>query len=195
LERANPAIGTAGGPREIVEEIKLEVLVPRHLQQSVLAALKQAHPYEEVAYDLLVLANTNEHQGAGMVGELLGPLSADAFLALLKEKLGTPCIRHTAPVCEEEGREKTIQRVAICGGAGSFLLSNAIRAGADAFVTGDFKYHEFFGADGRLLIADVGHWESEQYTTDLIITQLRQKLPNFAAHPAKSRTNPVHYYF
>ena len=196
LESANPAIGTAGGPREIVEEVKLEVLVPRHLQQPVLLALRKAHPYEEVAYELIPLVNTNEHQGAGMVGELTRALSPGDFLALLKEKLGTPCIRHTAPVSVREGSsEKAIQKVAICGGAGSFLLSNAIRAGADAFVTGDFKYHEFFGADGRLLIADVGHWESEQYTTDLIITQLRQKLPNFAAHPAKSQTNPVHYYF
>ncbi len=191
LEGANPAIGTAGGAREIVEELKLEVLVPKHLQQAIVSALRKSHPYEEVAYELIPLANTNEHQGAGMVGELAAPLPAKEFLALLKARLGTPCIRHTALPAGKD----LIRKVAICGGAGSFLLSNAVGAGADAFVTGDFKYHEFFGADGKLLIADVGHWESEQYTTDLIIAQLRQKLPNFAAHPAKSQTNPIHYYF
>ncbi len=192
LEGASPAIGVAGGAREEVAEIKLEVLVPRHLQSQIVAALQQAHPYEEVAYELLSLVNANPQQGAGLIGDLEEALPANEFLALLKEKLGTPCIRHTAPL---SAGKKTIQRVAVCGGAGSFLLSHALRQGADAFVTGDFKYHEAFGSDGRILVADVGHWESEQFTTDLIVAQLRQKLPNFAAHPAETRTNPIHYYF
>ena len=191
LANAAPVIGTAGGAREIVAEIKLEVLVPLHLQHKIVAVLQEVHPYEEVAYELISLVNANPQQGTGMIGELKEALPANEFLAHLKSVSGTGCIRHTVL----PAAEKKVQRVAICGGSGSFLLPHALREGADIFVTGDFKYHEFFGADGRIIIADLGHWESEQYTTDLIVAQLRQKLPNFAAHPAETRTNPVHYYF
>ncbi|RYD53553.1 MAG: Nif3-like dinuclear metal center hexameric protein [Sphingobacteriales bacterium] len=188
LPEAHPAIGTAGGPRENLPELNLQVLVPRHLEQAVIAAMKAAHPYEEVAYDLIRLANTHPYQGAGMIGMLPEPEAIPQFLERVKKALDTGCIRYTRP------GHTTIQKVAICGGAGASFLKAALRAGADAYLTGDFKYHEFFDGEDRILIADVGHWESEQHTTELLVDYLRQKLPNFAVHPAGSITNPVHYF-
>jgi dinuclear metal center YbgI/SA1388 family protein len=188
LPEANPAIGAGGGPREQVPEQKLQVLVPRHLEHAVIAAMKAAHPYEEVAYDLIRLANAHPYQGAGMIGTLPQAESIPEFLERVKSALHTGCIRYTMPA------HTTIQKVAVCGGAGASFLHAAKRAGADAYLTGDFKYHEFFDGEDRILIADVGHWESEQYTTELLVDYLRKKLPNFAVHPAGSITNPVHYF-
>lgn len=185
---ADPAIGTAGGPREEVSEIKVEVLVPRPLQRRVLKALFESHPYEEVAYEFIHLHNANQEIGSGMIGELPEGMETADFLKLLKEKWNTGCIRHTPPT------GKPIQKVAICGGSGSFLLHKAIAAGADAFVTGDFKYHQFFDADGRILIADVGHYESEQFTPQLLHRLLQEKFPNFALLLADTNTNPVNYF-
>jgi len=186
---ANPAIGQAGGPREWVDEVKLEVLVPRHLEAKILATLFEAHPYEEVAYEFVHLHNANQEIGSGMLGYLPQALPAMEFLALLKEKLKTGCIRYTSPT------GKAIQKVAICGGSGSFLLGKALAAGADAFITGDFKYHQFFDADGRILIADVGHYESEQFTPELLQRLLKKKFPNFAILLADTKTNPVNYFY
>jgi dinuclear metal center YbgI/SA1388 family protein len=188
-EDTDPAIGQAGGPRENVDEIKIEVLVPTHLERKVLAALFEAHPYESVAFEFVRLANPNQDIGAGIIGTLPEPLESKAFLQMLKERVGTQLIRHTAPL----GRP--ISRVALCGGSGSFLLEEAAGARADAFVTADYKYHQFFDADGRLLIADVGHWESEQHTIGLLVKHLREKMPNFAVHSAGTQTNPVSYFY
>jgi dinuclear metal center YbgI/SA1388 family protein len=125
--------------------------------------------------------------GAGLLGQLPAPVEERAFLLHVKTALQTNCIRHTAL------RNKTVQRVAVCGGSGSFLLPDALRAGADAFVTADFKYHEFFDAEGRLVIADVGHFESEQFTIELLYELIHEKFPNFALHLTKVPTNPVFY--
>lgn len=127
--------------------------------------------------------------GAGLLGELAGPMDEPNFLNFVKTRLQTPCVRHTAL------RGRPVRRVAVCGGAGSFLLPDALRAGADAFVTADFKYHEFFDAEGRLVIADVGHFESEQFTIELLYSLIREKFPTFALHCAKTNTNPVQYLF
>jgi dinuclear metal center YbgI/SA1388 family protein len=126
--------------------------------------------------------------GAGLLGTLPEPMPEPEFLNLLKNALGARCVRHTTL------RGKPVQKVAVCGGSGSFLLSDALRAGADAFVTADFKYHEFFDAENRLVIADVGHYESEQYTIELLFDVVREKFPNFALHCTKVNTNPVHYW-
>lgn len=126
--------------------------------------------------------------GAGLLGTFAGPMPEPEFLNLLKNALGARCVRHTAL------RGKPVQQVAVCGGSGSFLLPDALRAGADAFVTADFKYHEFFDAENRLVIADVGHYESEQYTIELLFDVVREKFPNFALHCTKVNTNPVHYW-
>lgn len=185
---ANPTIGVAGGARTQVEEQKIEVILPLHLQSNVLKALKEAHPYEEVAYELISLKNTHQDIGAGLVGELERPMEESYFMEWLKEKMQTNCIRHTALL------HKPIQKIALCGGAGSFLLADAISAKADVFITGDYKYHQFFDADGKILIADIGHYESEQFTVELLSDIIKEKFPNFAVLLSKLSTNPVNYY-
>ena len=185
---ANPKIGTAGGPREWVDEVKIEVLVQQHKEAGVLKALFESHPYEEVAYEFVHLHNMNQELGAGMAGILETPMEGRAFLSFLKEKMNTTCIRHTVL------SDKMIRKVAVCGGSGQFLLQAAMRAGADIFITSDFKYHQFFDADGRIVIADIGHWESEQFTIDLLHEILTSEFPTFAILKTGVRTNPVYYF-
>ncbi len=188
-EHSNPVIGIAGGNREEVQELKLEFIVPEHLKAKAIKTLKENHPYEEVAYELIALENENQTIGAGMIGTLERPMPAGDFLRYLKERMQTACIRHTALHKEEIGT------VAVCGGAGSFLLKNAITAGADIFITGDYKYHQFFDAENRIIIADIGHYESEQFTIEIFSEILKEKFPNFALLFTKTNTNPVNYYF
>lgn len=127
--------------------------------------------------------------GAGLIGELAQPVPEAVFLQHLRQTMQTACVRHTAL------RGRPVQRVAVCGGAGSFLVADALRAGADVFVSADFKYHEFFDAEERLVIADIGHFESEQFTIELLFNLIREKFPNFALHLTETTTNPVHYLF
>ena len=185
-ERANPHIGEAG-KREEVEEQRIEVIYPAHLAGPVLRALRTSHPYEEVAYYQQALENENQEVGSGMIGTLPEPLSGEDFLAYLKEKMQLSVVRHTRLT------DRPIQRVAVCGGAGSFLLPHALRQQADAFVTADYKYHEFFDADGQLVIADIGHYESEVFTKHLIAEFLSAKFVNFAVRLSETNTNPVFY--
>ncbi len=183
---SRPAIGAAHQP-ETVPELRLEVLLPLHRQSVVLQALREAHPYEEVAYELIKLENAHQDVGAGLVGELPEALSPVAFRQLLKERLCVPVVRFTA-------FEKNIRKVALCGGAGAFLIGQARAAGADAYVTGDVKYHEFFEAEGRLMICDVGHYESEQYTGEVFRDLLTAGFQRtFAVLFAETPTNPVQY--
>ena len=185
---ANPAIGEAGGPREWVDEVKIEVLVQKHKEVQVMKALFESHPYEEIAYEFITLQNPNQEIGAGLIGTLKEPMKEQAFLSHLKAQMKTDCIRHTQLL------GKPIERVAVCGGSGSFLLKEAIAAKADVFITGDFKYHQFFDADNQLVIADIGHYESEQYTTELLGDILKKKYPNFAILLSNLSTNPVKYF-
>jgi len=186
---ANPTIGTAGGPREWVEEVKIEVLVPKHREKQVIKALFEAHPYEEVAYELIALQNTNRDIGAGIIGTLPHPMDETTFLKFVKEQMKTSCIRHT------DLSGKPISKVAVCGGSGSFLLKDAISAGADIFITGDFKYHQFFDAEGKIIIADIGHYESEQFTVEIFETLFKKKFLNFAILLSNLYTNPVKYFY
>ena len=151
-------------------------------------AMKAAHPYEEVAYDVVLLSNTHQGIGSGILGEL--PVSHDEkhFLSLLKEIFKVPVIRHSALL------NKSVKKVAICGGAGSFLISKALASEADAYVTADMKYHEFFDANGRMLITDIGHYESEQFTINLLYEVLAEKFPTFAVLKTEVETNPVRYF-
>ncbi|SHL98247.1 Nif3-like dinuclear metal center hexameric protein [Hymenobacter psychrotolerans] len=182
----NPFLGKPGQPHTGPEQ-RVEVLLPLHLQHAAVRALQQAHPYEEVAYDLIKLENTNQEVGSGMVGELPEPLSPQDFRQQLKTALGVPVVKHTE-------FEKPIQKVALCGGAGSFLIHKARAAGADAYVTGDLKYHEYFGAEGRLMLCDVGHFESEQFTGEIFRDLLTEKFGStFALFIAETNTNPVRY--
>lgn len=184
--KTNPAIGQPGVLEE-VNEMRFETIFPAHLQPAVVSALTKAHPYEEVAYDLVELQNTHSQIGSGMIGELKVPMDEISFLKKLKKQMQTGCVRHTAL------RNKPIKKVALCGGAGSFLLKSAMAAEADVFVTADFKYHEFFDAENQLVIADIGHYESEQFTKDLLAKQLSEKFPIIAPLISKINTNPVKY--
>ena len=183
---AKPHVGKAG-KREEVKEIRAELIFPTVLERQIITALKKSHPYEEVAYYLTSLDNKNEEVGSGMMGVLKTPIEPKAFLERLKSRMNTACIRHTALP------DTHIQKVAICGGAGSFLLPLAKAKGADVFVSADFKYHEFFDAEGQILIADIGHYESEQFTKDLLKEVLEEKFTTFAVYFSKSVTNPISY--
>jgi dinuclear metal center YbgI/SA1388 family protein len=186
-ESANPVIGK-NGEQEEVRENRAELIFPSYLEPAIMTALRQAHPYEEVAYYLTSLENENQEVGAGAVGELSEPMVADAFLSFLKEKMHLKVIRHTAPLRD------TIRKVAVCGGAGSFLLPNAIQNNADVFVTADYKYHEFFDAEDRIMICDIGHYESEVFTKNLLYNYLSGKFSNFALCLSEVNTNPVRYF-
>lgn len=185
-EGAEPFSGKIG-ERKYEEEIKLEVILPGHLKSAVVRALLTTHPYEEVAYDVIGLQNSHPATGAGVIGEIDAMGETD-FLAKLHDVFNDRVVRHT-PLTG-----KDVKKVAICGGAGSFLIAKALKAGADVFVTADVKYHEFFGAEGRMLLCDIGHYESEQFTTDLFIELLREKFPTFAVLKSEINTNPVLYF-
>jgi putative NIF3 family GTP cyclohydrolase 1 type 2 len=186
-EGTNPFVGVPG-TRHREKEMRLEVILPGHLSGRVIAAMKAAHPYEEVAYDLVSLANAHPGVGAGLLGELPAAMEERAFLDHLGAAFGLAVIRHT-PLT---GRP--VKRVAVCGGAGSFLIPSALGVGADFLITADVKYHEFFDADGGLVIADIGHFESEQFTVDLLFEVLQEKFRNFAVLKSETKTNPVNYY-
>ncbi len=168
-------------------ETRIEVIYPAVSERQILFALRQNHPYEEIAYDIYLLENKHPEIGAGLIGRLKHPTDEFLFLRFVKSAMQTPSIRYTA------FKGKNVERVAICGGSGSFLLQDAIAAGADVFITADFKYHQFFDADNRIVIADIGHYESEQFTIELITGLLQKKFPNFALHFTKINTNPINY--
>lgn len=185
-EKAKPAIGK-NGKREEVEEGKLEVIFPAHIEGRVVAALKAAHPYEEVAYDIISLNNSFETVGSGMIGKLKKPLDELVFLKKVKRELGAGVVKHTPLL------GKMVETVAVCGGSGRFLLGDAIASKADVYITADIKYHEFFDAEGEIVLADVGHYESEQFTKQLLFRHLSEKFPTFAILLSKVNTNPVNY--
>ncbi|PSL33056.1 Nif3-like dinuclear metal center hexameric protein [Chitinophaga ginsengisoli] len=185
-EGTNPYVGKAG-ERHHEAETKVEVIFPVYLEQYVIRALLDSHPYEEVAYDVVKLENAYAEVGSGLVGELKEPMDEETFLRWVKQQFDTGCVRYT-PL-----RGKPVKKVALCGGAGSFLLKKAISAGADAYISADFKYHEFFDAENQIVIADVGHFESEQFTVELFYHILTEKFPNFAPLKSTIRTNPVNY--
>ncbi|MEI6184250.1 MAG: Nif3-like dinuclear metal center hexameric protein [Bacteroidota bacterium] len=186
-DNATPFVGEKGS-RHTEAEIKVEVIFPAYLQHNVIKALKESHPYEEVAYDIVALENTYSAIGSGLIGELEAPIEETDFLKSLKDKFNLTLIRHTALL------GKPIKRVALCGGAGSFLTKKAISAKADIFISADYKYHEFFDAENKLIIADIGHWESEQYTIDILTEVLQSNFPTFAVLKTTVSTNPVFYF-
>lgn len=186
-ENARPALGKIG-KRQVVQEKRIEVLIPVHKEHQIVAAMKKAHPYEEVAYEVYPISNVNQDEGAGMIGELAQAMEVKAFLSHLKNTFNCGVIRHTELV------RKEIKTVAFCGGSGSFLLNNAKHQQADIYITGDFKYHEFFDAEQAIIIADIGHFESEQYTPHLILGILKKNFINFAFHLSKVNTNPINYF-
>ncbi|WP_339634771.1 Nif3-like dinuclear metal center hexameric protein [Bizionia echini] len=176
-------------------ETQISVTFPKHLESQILQALFMAHSYEEVAYEIIQIDNTNQHIGMGMIGTLEKPMTETDFLKYVKETMQTGTIRHS------QFLNKPIQKIAVLGGSGSFAISSAKRAGADIFITADLKYHDFFQAENSLILADIGHYESEQFTKNLLVAYLTKKITNFApALPvgrliiSKTNTNPVKYY-
>jgi hypothetical protein len=186
-EGTQPYLGKIG-KREETNEEKIEVIFPTYLKENLVMAITEAHPYEEVAYDFIALSNHFQEVGSGLIGELKEETDETDFLQLLKAKFNLKTIRHT-PLLEGK-----VKKVAICGGAGSFLIKNALSAGADFYITSDVKYHEFFDAEDKMVIADIGHYESEQFTIDLLHDVLHTNFPTFAVLKSEVKTNPVNYF-
>jgi hypothetical protein len=186
-EGADPYIGEVGEQHK-EKETKIEIVYPFYLEQQVVNALVDAHPYEEVAYDIFTMENVHYGIGAGVIGELKEEMDEASFLKMLKDRFGLAVIRHTRL------RDKPVKSVAVCGGAGSFLIKKALSSKADMYISADIKYHEFFDAEGRMVIADIGHYESEQFTVDLLHKLLVEKFPTFAVLKTGVNTNPVQYF-
>ncbi len=186
-EEANPSIGS-WGKVHYEKETQIGITFPSHLESKVLKSLFKHHPYEEVAYEIITLDNKNQHQGMGMVGEFTETMGEIEFLSQLKSTFHSGCIRHSDLL------GKPIRKVAVLGGSGSFAIEEAKNAGADFFITADLKYHDFYKAEGKLVLADIGHYESEQYTKELIHSHLSKKFSNFALILANTKTNPIKYY-
>lgn len=186
-EEANPFIGEKM-QQESAHENRIEVIFEKHKTARILQALRSAHPYEEVAYYLQTIENHHQEVGSGMIGTLPKPIPTKVFLTFLKEKMNVSCIRHT-DLCKE-----SIQKVAVCGGAGSFLIPVAKSQRADIYITSDIKYHEFFDAEGKIILADIGHYESEAYTKELIYDFLKEKFTNIALRLSDVYTNPIKYF-
>lgn len=184
---ADPYVGEIG-ERHHEKETKIEIVYPFYLEDQVVNALIGSHPYEEVAYDIFPMDNVHFGIGAGVIGELEEPREEKDFLKFIRERFKAVGIRHT------ELLRKPVKRIAVCGGAGSFLIKRAAQKGADMYITADVKYHEFFDAEGKLILVDIGHYESEQFTMDLIHDLLAEKFPTFAVLKTKVNTNPVKYF-
>jgi dinuclear metal center YbgI/SA1388 family protein len=185
-ENSNPEIGERF---EFVEapEIKIEVTFEKHLQSKILKALFSNHLYEEVAYEIYDLQNSHQNIGLGMIGELENPMSEMEFLKFVKDKMQSGGIRHSQLL------GKQVKKIAVLGGSGSFAIKNAIQANVDVFLTSDLKYHNFYEAENQIVLADIGHFESERYTKNYIVDFLKEKITNFAIVLSEENTNPVKY--
>jgi dinuclear metal center YbgI/SA1388 family protein len=185
-EDSNPKIGKKGELYEAAET-KISVTFNKHVEAKVLKSLFQAHPYEEVAYEVTTLENSNQHIGIGMVGELVQAQETRSFFEDLKSLMHVGCIRHS------EFTTENVKKIAVLGGSGSFAIAAAKAAGADVLITADLKYHDFFAAEGQIILADIGHYESEQFTKTFLVDYLSKKITNFAIVLSTTITNPVKY--
>lgn len=182
-----PYVGEIG-KRHNENEIKIEIIFPFYLENQIVAAMKTAHPYEEVAFEVIAVANKHSETGSGITGYLPQEMDENEFLNKVKSVFNVPVLKHTGLTGNK------IKKIAICGGAGSFLIGKALASDSQAYITADLKYHEYFDADKRLLLIDVGHYESEQFTIDYLSDVLGQKFPNFAVLKTEVKTNPVYYF-
>ncbi|MHA7058387.1 Nif3-like dinuclear metal center hexameric protein [Aquimarina sp. M1] len=185
-EEANPSVGVIGTTHK-EKETQIHITYAKHREGDIIKALVDNHSYEEVAYEITTLENKNQHIGIGMIGELPEEIKETEFLKHIKKVFKTGCVRHSALL------DKPIKKVAVLGGSGSFAIRNAQVAGADIFITADLKYHQFYEAENKLILADIGHYESEQYTKNLIVSYLRKKISNFAIILSDKNTNPIQY--
>ena len=185
LEGAHPVAG------EVAElhsepETRIEVLVNKALCGRVVAAMLKAHPYEEPAFDIIALENEDSYSGLGVIGDI-EPQDAKAFLERVKTAFEVVTLRYSGDL------DRRVSRIAMCGGAGAEFIGKALALGADVYITGDMKYHEFQGNEDRIIIADIGHYESEHYTKEIFYDVIQKKNPNFAVDFAKSEKNQVKY--
>ncbi len=185
-EKANPTVGSAGIQHK-EPETQLHITYEKHFESKVLKSLFANHPYEEVAYEITPLQNNLQNVGLGMVGDLKESISEIDFLKLVKKTFKTGGIRHS------ELRNKPIKRVAVLGGSGAFGISQAIRSKADIYITADLKYHDYYKAEKRIILADIGHFESERFTKNIIADYLTEKMRNFAVVLSEENTNPINY--
>ncbi|MGM0944255.1 MAG: Nif3-like dinuclear metal center hexameric protein [Bacteroidota bacterium] len=185
-EGANPFTGKVGVP-QYEAEVRVEVILPNHKSRQIIQAMKKAHPYEEVAYYLSSIENENQEVGSGMIGDLAQAMEPLAFLDFVKERMELQVLKHTQLLGHK------VEKIALCGGAGIFLLGDAKKAKADVFITSDVKYHEFFDADSQIILCDIGHYESEIFTKELLVELLSQNFPNIALYLTKVVTNPTSY--
>ncbi|MBA6153309.1 Nif3-like dinuclear metal center hexameric protein [Gelidibacter maritimus] len=185
-EASDPKVGERGEYRQ-EQETQISVTFQKHLERQILNALFESHPYEEVAFEITTLDNYNQHIGIGMVGDLPNEINAEAFLQFVKQKMNVSCIRHSNLIKDK------IKRIAVLGGSGSFAIAAARSAKADVFITADLKYHDFFAAENQIILADIGHYESEQFTKTFLANYLSKKITNFAVVLSKINTNPVKY--
>lgn len=186
-KKANPVKGKIG-ETHYEEEIQLNITFPKDKEKTVLTSLFANHPYEEIAYEITTLENSNQNIGMGMVAELPKAMEETEFFGHLKKTMKVSCIRHSALL----GRK--IKKVAVLGGSGSFAIGAAKTVNADIFVTSDLKYHQFYEAEGKMILADIGHYETEQFTKNLLVEILTKKMPNFAISLSESITNPIKYF-
>jgi len=185
-QNSNPTIGEKG-ENHTENETQISVIYESRNEATILASLQKNHPYEEISYHLITTENIHQNIGMGMIGDLPTEMEENEFLLFLKKKMKTACIRHSNLI------NKKIKKVAVLGGSGSFAISDAIKAGADAYVSADFKYHEFFKAENKIILADIGHYESEQFTKNLLVDYLTKKFSNFAIVLSEESTNPIYY--
>ncbi len=183
------SLGMTTQDGEAEAAVKVEVLFNTGQERNIINALEDSHPYINPRYDIISIENSHSEVGSGMIGELIEPIAEKAFLKSVKKSMQTSCIRHTRL------RNRRVRKVAVCGGSGSFLLRAAMAKKADVFITADFKYHEFFDADKKIVIADIGHYESEQFTIRLLHDIITDKFSNFAAYCTEVNTNPINYLY
>ncbi|MEO3497380.1 Nif3-like dinuclear metal center hexameric protein, partial [Phocaeicola vulgatus] len=168
-------------------EVRIETILPAFKKAAVIKALLATHPYEEPAFDFYPLKNTWTQVGSGVVGELEEPEAELDFLKRIKKTFEVGCLRHT----RLSGR--LIQKVALCGGAGAFLLPKAVSADADVFITGEVKYHDYFNYENDILVAEMGHYESEQYTKEIFYSIIQEMFPELEVQITRVNTNPIKY--
>nr|WP_293302549.1 Nif3-like dinuclear metal center hexameric protein [Allomuricauda sp.] len=183
---ASPSVGEVG-ELHLEKEVQINVIYSFEKESNLLKALFGAHPYEEVAYEIVALENVNQDLGMGMVGELKTEMEEQTFLKQLKKTMNASVVRHSQLL------GKKVKKVAVLGGSGAFAITAAKKAKADVLITSDLKYHQFYEAEGQLVIADIGHFETEQFTKDLLVDYLTKKIPNFAVSLSESITNPIKY--
>ena len=187
LENTNPYVGEKN-KLHFENEVKIETIYPAYNEKALIEALLSSHPYEEVAYDIFHLQNEFSLAGEGMIGDLKDSCEAKEFLQKVKSILGISVIKHSKLI------KKSLKKVAVCGGSGSYLIKDALSADADIYITADIKYHQFFEGNGKMIIADVGHYESEQFAKEIIVDFLNENFPTFAFIISKINTNPVNYF-